>query len=193
MAAFALSILVHVFLAFFLHPPQPTSREGMEPIRRVQLEQIVRVTPAPRPRPTPRKAPSIVAPHVVAARAPARAPRAQPVAPASPVIAASIVPTRSPAGRCTQADAPAAVASAAEPPEIPADVRAQAVGGVAAVRVQLDASGAVTSASIEESTHSPSFDALAIEMARDTQYSPARHDCKAVASSYLFRVEWAPW
>jgi len=192
-SAFAFSLLAHAFLAFFLHPPRPTrevvqTRGTTEPI---PMREVRRTSP-PRT-PAPRRSPTIAVPQVLAALSQRHAPLAQPSPASAPTAAASPAATQPHAGSCTRPDAPAGVVAVASPPDIPAGVRAQDLAVTAAVRVQLDPSGAVTSASIEASTNSPSFDALAIEMARDTQYSPARHECKGMASSYVFRVQWAPW
>ncbi|MGH7737467.1 MAG: energy transducer TonB [Candidatus Tyrphobacter sp.] len=193
-AAFALSILVHVILAFFVHPPRPTRSVAMESLRRTTVQTIRRVTPAPHAQPRrsqPQRHRALVAaPHVVAAHA-----RPREIAAATPVPTGAPAAERPPASaaRCTQRNAPASVVASSSPPPIPPGVRAQDVAATAAILVQLDADGSVQSASIEQSTSSPSFDALSMEMARDTEYAPARHDCKAIASSYLFRVQWAPW
>lgn len=192
-AAFALSLIVHTLLAFFLHPPRPTrevvqTRGTTEPIPMRELRAI-----SPPRRPAPRRSPAIAAPHVLAALTQRHAPQVQPSAAAAPTVAPSPVPSRPRTGACTTPDASAGVVAVASPPDIPAAVRAQNIAATAAIRVQLDPNGAVTSASIEASTNSPSFDALAVAIAHDTQYAPARHDCKPIASSYLFRVQWAPW
>ncbi len=195
-AAFALSLVVHAFIAFFLHPPRPTRSQQEARSARVTHIVITRqvVTPAPTPKPAPRRTPGIIAPHVTAALPTAHALAAQP-SPASglPAQPAATSAPAAAAKACATPDAPAGVVAAASPPPIPSGVRAQDVTAIAAVRVQLDATGSVVSAAIAQSTQSPSFDALAMEMARETQYAPARRDCKAVASSYLFRVQFSAW
>ncbi len=104
------------------------------------------------------------------------------------------MPTPAPVtGHCATPNAPAAVIAAASAPPIPPGVRAESISATAAILVNLDENGSVTNAEIAQSTQSPSFDALALEMARDTQYAPARRACIAVASTYLFRVQFSAW
>lgn len=193
LAAFAFSLLVHAFLAIFFHPPRPTAAVS-------QTHELVRLPPVavqtrppqmPQPRRTPHR---ILVPHVQPALHATHAPYAQPSPPApAPSAAVAASPSPPSPGRCTNPDAPAGVLAAASPPPIPAAVRAQDVTGMAAVLVHLDPNGTVTTATIEQSTNSPSFDAIAMEMARETQYAPARHACAAVASTYLFRVQFSAW
>jgi TonB family protein len=188
---------VHALLAVIAHPPHPTHSQEERLSERIALVRISRATPPPTPRPSPRPTPAIAVPHVVSAIPSPHAPAARP----SPVAAASArsrprpaaSPATPPPSACPAADASAAVVAAASPPPIPPGVRAQNVSAVAAVSVSLDANGNVTGAQIAQSTQSPSFDALALEMARDTQYAPARRDCKAIASTYLFRVQFSAW
>jgi len=57
------------------------------------------------------------------------------------------------------------------------------------VLVSLDAAGRVTGAAIEKSGAGVVNDA-ALAAARGSTYQPALHDCKPVASTYTFRVEF---
>jgi TonB family protein len=110
--------------------------------------------------------------------------------PATSVPAATAAPAKPP---CASGDEAAAVLEEPTAPPIAAAARALDVSGTAAIEVQLDSGGAVTGAAISQSTGDPTFDALAVGMARDAKYSPARHACKAVASTYLFRVQFYAW
>ncbi len=189
-AAFALSVLVHAILALLVHAPRPSA--GQEKLAYAQRTVIVHMTPPPRT-PSPRKQP--IAPPRIASTlpqpsTPAVMPTPIPTPPPTPTPAPV---THTPASRCVTPDAPAALAGTPPPPEIPPGVRALGINGTAAVQVQIAPDGSVTGATIAATTGDPSFDAIAIAMARDAQYEPARHACKEIASSYLFRVQFAPW
>jgi TonB family protein len=94
---------------------------------------------------------------------------------------------------CAGADLPAAVAASPPPPAIPSSVRALNVSGVAAIRVDLDRDGNVTGAEIMQSVGDPSFDAIALQLAKEAHYTPAQHACKTIASTYVFRVRFYAW
>jgi TonB family protein len=61
------------------------------------------------------------------------------------------------------------------------------------VTVALDASGAVTGASVAQSTGSSSLDLVAVGMARDARYSAPLHDCKPIAGNATFSVKFVAW
>jgi TonB family protein len=187
-AAFALSILVHVVAATFLHPSRPV----FEPERVTTMHRttIVHVTPAPMR--TPSRRPRVAVPHVIAAVARPHA-FSSSSAPPSPPAASTPTPPPATSARCSVADAPAAIVATPPPPQILPAVRALDVSGTAAIRVQLDTAGNVVSASIEQSSGDASFDALAMGMARNATYAPARHACLALASNILFRVRFYAW
>lgn len=192
-AAFALSILVHAIVALVVHPPKPTHSAEIG-TRLTRVQRIVAIRPTQPPRtPQPSHRARIAVPQLALARQHTRAPvpGPPPAPPATPAPVARVQPT-SPSG-CADRNAPAALIATPPPPQIPPSVRAQDVSGVAEVRVQLDRDGAVTAASMERSTSSPSFDALAIAMAGDARYAPAHRNCVAVASTYLFRVQFSAW
>ena len=187
-AAFALSVLIHAIFALLVHPPRASVER--ENVAYAQRTVVVHLTPPPRT-PPPHKA-RIVPPRVVSA-----VPR-----PSAPAVVPSAVPTprptptavaQAPASRCLSPDAPAALAATPPPAVIPPAVRALAVNGTTAVRVQIAPDGSVTGATIAATSGDPSFDAIALGLAREAQYAPARHACKEVASSYLFRVQFVPW
>jgi TonB family protein len=94
---------------------------------------------------------------------------------------------------CSGADESAALVATPPPPEISPEVRALDVSGTASILVQLDKTGNVTGASIAQSTGDASFDAMALSMARQATYAPARHECVAVAATYLFKVQFYAW
>jgi TonB family protein len=192
LAAFALSLIVHAVLAIFVHPPRPQPQtEAIIAMRRVK---IVRVVPTPRPAPPPKSLPRrtpVTPPHVISNEkrgVPAIHP--QGIATATPGARPSPPPSPTP---CAGQDESATVVATPSPPEISPAVRALDVSGIAAVLVQLDKSGNVTGVSIAQSTGDASFDALAVSMAREASYTPARHGCTAIAATYLFKVQFYAW
>ena len=63
--------------------------------------------------------------------------------------------------------------------------------GTTKVKVDVDASGELRAAAVFETSGIPSFDAAALEAARDTRYSAEVSDCDHVGGSYIFEVEFA--
>ena len=194
LAALAISLLIHALVALYVHPWR-TEGEN-EPIVAMRNVRIERVLPTPRAKPVHTRQPPRVPlhpPRQMAIRSHATLPaiRVARGARASNERPKS-APTPTPLP-CNSADAPAAIADEPTAPPISAAVRALDVSGTAAVAVQLDSTGAVISASIAGTTGDTNFDAIALEMARDARYTPAFHACKAVASTYLFRVEFYAW
>ncbi len=190
LAAFALSLLTHAAIAIFVHPWR-AEREA-EPVvamRKVRIVHLVRVPPAtPRPQ-QPRRKTAMQPPHLAAL--PEH--RALPALRGAGPTPAPEIPTPVPTARCTAADIPASVIAEPSPPPIEPATRALDVSGTASITVQLDRDGVVTGAAITESTGDPVFDALAVSMARSARYAPAQHACKAVASEYLFHVQFYAW
>jgi periplasmic protein TonB len=197
LAAFAISILIHVVVALFMHPPRAPVENQVES---VSIHHVVAVTklvtpppqpkrtPAPNPAPSSRPAPRST--HAAQAIGTAGGTgRATPAPTPLPVVASATPATVG----CAQTDTDAAVVTTPSPPDIPVNVRAQAASGVALVDVHLDAQGAVTDAKVSQSTGNPSLDLVAVGMARDAQYSPATHACKPVASTYTFSVKFVAW
>jgi protein TonB len=78
-------------------------------------------------------------------------------------------------------------------PEFPAALKAQGVEGDVTVRVDIAASGAVTSVSIVQSSGYPAFDEAAKRAAASERFAPAIRDGKPVpfslSYSYRFRIE----
>jgi periplasmic protein TonB len=197
LAAFAISIIIHVVTAVFMHPPRTPVESRVESVSIHHVVAVTRlVTPPPQPKrtPVPHPAPSArPAPRATHATQsigaaggtghPTPAPTPQPV-----------VASATPAGPgCAQPNADAAVVATPSPPDIPVSVRAQATSGVALVDVTLNAQGAVSDAKISQSTGNQSLDLVAVGMARNAQYSPATRACKAVASTYTLSVKFVAW
>lgn len=103
--------------------------------------------------------------------------------------AAPIVATPTPRPACSAPDVPAKTL-VTQSPIVPDDASAGALAGTAKVRVDLDDSGKVVGTSIYESTGSMELDRAAISAARNSRYAPEQRDCKNVAGSYLFTVDF---
>jgi periplasmic protein TonB len=197
LAAFVISILIHLVVALFTHPPRAPIENHLET---VSIHHVVAVTKLVTPPPQPKRTP---VPHPAPSSPPA--PRsthatqsigatggtghATPAPTPAPVVA-----TATPAGPgCAQPNADAAVVATPSPPDIPVGIRAQGTSGTVLVAVQLDAQGAVTDTKISQSTGNPSLDLVAVGLARNAQYSPATRACKPVASTYTFSVKFVAW
>lgn len=96
---------------------------------------------------------------------------------------------------CARGDAPPSgcpvsfqppLAVVAALPERPLAVDPAGMTGAVVVRVALDSTGKVTSATVAQST-SPLLNAVAINAARNTRYQPAYRDCNPVAAGTEFR------
>ncbi|HET9929885.1 MAG TPA: TonB family protein [Polyangiaceae bacterium] len=78
-------------------------------------------------------------------------------------------------------------------PEFPAELKAQGIEGDVTVRVDIAASGAVTSVTIVQSSGYPAFDEAARRAAASERFAPAVRDGNAVpfslSYSYRFRIE----
>ena len=196
--AFAVSLIVHAIVALYLHPPVATMQKDNEVFsivrRSSQIEKLR--TPPPRPHATP-------VPHPVQAptHAPTktRGPQAAgtggsgkatpaPTQPPTPTVVAA-----SPGAGCAQPEASAAVLETPGPPDISTQARAEGTTGIALIKVALDAQGAVTDASVAQSTGNASLDTVAVAMARDAKYQPALHACKPIAADYTFSVKFVAW
>jgi TonB family protein len=196
LVAFALSLLVHLIVAFILHPPSPTPENQAEVVSIEHRPATIAVRTLPTPPPPPKRTP---APRIVSSAKPSRngpgaaANAGGSAAAPTPAVAPTPQPAATSNTGCTQANAAAAVVATPPPPEIAPDVRASGTSGVTEVSVQLDATGQVTGASVTQSTGNSSLDLVAVAMARDARYSPALHDCKPVATAYTFSVKFAAW
>jgi TonB family protein len=85
------------------------------------------------------------------------------------------------------------VAATPGPPSIPPLARTEATSGVASVQVQLDAAGLILSTKVAQSTGNSSLDLVAVSMAREARYDPARHECKPIAGMATFSVKFVAW
>jgi outer membrane biosynthesis protein TonB len=195
--AFALSLLVHAMVALILHPPRAdfqSQREVISVVRRSTVMVARRPPPPPRPHETPHPR-NVSVPRKSAARGEqavasngASAAR-QPATPSPSPAPSAVASVAACAGRSV---GPALVATP-PPPEIAPETRASATDGTAVIRVQLDATAAILDTSVQQSTGNSSLDLVAVGMARDAHYSPALHDCKAVAGEYAFSVKFVAW
>jgi protein TonB len=194
-AAFAISLLLHVVVALNLRSHADQAPADVEVVRIERRAILIHVAKTPPPHVRPKHTP-----------APVESPAPKPVATGSkpagngggnaPKAAATPTPTPEPtavANACGRNDAEAGLAVAPTPPVLPVAARAEGTSGTTVVKVQLDAQGAVTGATIAETSGNASLDVIALGMARDAQYTPALHDCKPVATAYDFSVRFAAW
>ncbi len=196
LVAFALSLVLHAIVALVLHPATAdfqTQPEAVSVVRRSTM--IVAHNTPPPPRHTQTPSPRNLAPPrprasgaAVARSEGGGAGRST----AAPPPAPTAVPSAAGAG-CAEPNAAAAVVATPPPPDIPAAVRADHTSGVALVSVALDAQGAVSGASVAQSTGNSSLDLVAVSMARDARYSAPLHDCKPVAGNATFSVKFVAW
>jgi TonB family protein len=203
--AFALSLLIHTLIALRLRWPFP---EAETEVRAVRVEHVTLArlptppphTPTPPPTPTPKPAqtpaPVKHAPvplHEKPAKHGTGSGASQPIArttPAPTIAASPPAPTPTP---CTGTDVPARITAEPTPPEIAPQTRADAANGTTRVQVTLDATGNVENASVTQTSGSPSLDLVALQMAKSAAYTPAYHDCKAIASTYNFSARFVAW
>jgi TonB family protein len=196
LVAFALSLVLHAIVALVLHPATAdfqTQPEAVSVVRRSTMIVARNIPPPPRRTQTP--SPRNLAPPrprasgtAVARSEGGGAGRSTPAPPPAPTA----VPSAAGAG-CAEPNAAATVVATPPPPDIPAAVRADHISGVALVSVALDAQGAVSGASVAQSTGNSSLDLVAVSMARDARYSAPLHDCKPVAGNATFSVKFVAW
>lgn len=190
--AFALSLLIHLVATGVIRWPFPTPADEVQIVRieHVHTTRIAHITPPP-PTPQPRR----VAVHV--AKATALNPKSNltegkiVTEAATPQASAAPTPTATP--NCAAADTPVQVAASPPPPEIPAEARASRANGITRVQVAVDPNGAVSNATVLQSSGSAPMDLVAVSMARAAQYTPATHACKAIAANYTFQVKFNPF
>jgi periplasmic protein TonB len=199
LVAFAISILLHLVFAVAYHMPRPRRSSDVESVTILRRSvAIVERTPQPRPSATPKLHP----------RPQPSAPKLKPApngfAPGNGGTAQKPAPTPSPAPGATVAAAPtpkpcagndlkAAVSQLPPQPDVPNAARAQGTDGTAAVDVRLDERGEVTATTVSHGTGNTSLDSIAVSMAREARYTPAMHDCRAVAGAYTFTVKFFAW
>jgi TonB family protein len=80
----------------------------------------------------------------------------------------------------------------AVPAEMPEIESSERIGGSATVRIDLNASGVVTGASILTPSGRPRFDRSALAAVRASQYAPAVVDGHGVGGSYVVEVIFDP-
>ena len=209
LAAFAVSLLLHLIAARFLHlvTPSPEQAERVTVSHRTPLRITKAAAPVPREARSPvpamrRPAPSPIAvrhtgkPSRVIARDgigkhgrvyPRTVTASRPLPPATPAVAKTAAP------ECPKPDAEAGLLSAPPPPELSTAARADAIAGVAVVTVRVDALGRVADARLAQSSGSGNLDVVAVQMARSAGYSPKYISCKAVAGDFAFSVKFFPW
>jgi TonB family protein len=208
--ALALSLLFHLVLAPFVHPPaEAVAHQDI----RVITHLIVHPTPVPpkprSPRPQitvsqhtlPIVSPPVVRPHV--SRGPVdhvaitpSLPTGEPNAPGNTghgpggVISQPPAATGAPAPACSEPNAEAKTINAVSPDRTASDFDA-GTNATAMIKVDLDAGGNVTGVSVYASTGSMELDRAALDAARESTYAPEMRDCQAVPGSYLFKVEFS--
>jgi periplasmic protein TonB len=188
-------------------PPKKTDAPAKEPVRTVDAPQTI-----PEPEAAPRRIVGLSLESTVEGNGPAfatgtsrmgqtdaratdpnqakRAPVAEPAAGApqagSGQRAASHIPTRD-----TQFEKPKRLKP--NRPEFPATLKAQGIEGDVTVRVDITASGDVTSVTIVRSSGYPAFDDAAKRAAASERFAPAIRDGSPVpfslSYSYRFRIE----
>lgn len=189
LVALALSLLIHLAIAwrFRWSYTQPQESVQVEKIVRIRAVRIARQTPppfTPSPQPSPQvkaKNPKPLGVNGTGAQlASAPTPAPTPVASATP--------------NCVRNDTPASMTATPDPPaEIPATARSEAKNGTSSIQVKIDANGAVAAATVTGSSGSSSLDLIAEDLARHATYAPATHQCKPIASEYVFTAKWSAW
>ena len=196
LAAFAISLLVHLIVAFIIRRPRPPVETQVETVSiRHRVTMSTMPTPPPRPKRTPVPRPAATsrpAPRATHATLSTGAQGGTGRATAPPTLAPTPPPT-APPNPCEKNDIEAVVLSTPAPPDIPNAARAESTNGTTLVDVKLNARGGVTGAAVSQSSGNSSLDVVALGMARDSTYSPATHDCKPVASTYTFSVKFVAW
>ena len=195
-AALILSLLLHGIIALSVRwrvTPPRGAPQRVTIARRDIIRITARVPVSPPPSPAP------ATPRPAAERHPVEPQKVQALAPGQrgpvrPIAARSPQPARTAAAApCAKTDEPAAVAVEPPAPEIPVAARARGTSGTTSLNVKLDERGGVVDVAIAASSGDPSLDQLALTTAKFAQYTPALHLCKAVASSYAFKVRFAAW
>lgn len=206
LAAFAVSVLLHLLLAGYIRWPALLRPQAETRIAKVRVITVARVTPAPPPPtpvPTPASTPSARA-SVVPPPVKSRVSKALPAAPkavasaptrtAPPRASPAPTPLATPGTTaCVRSSSDPAVAATPDAAQIPPEVRAAKVSGTAAIEVSLDPKGRVLDARVAQSTGNAGLDTVAAQMARGATYTPKYVNCKAVAGTYTFTVKFVAW
>ncbi|HEY8298095.1 MAG TPA: TonB family protein [Candidatus Baltobacteraceae bacterium] len=212
--AFAISLLVHLVVAYFLRftlnprndrPEAVSVERTVVTIVRATPRAIARLRPTPHPISAPppaKRSTQKVRPHPVLSAAPGKGassgsagngPKSGGARPSRPAPSAPPSAVPSPAAGCPRPEASPAVLVPPEPPDIAPQVRAAGAGGIAAIDVKLDSKGSVLAATVSHSTGNGDLDAVAVSMARGATYAPGYVACRAVAGDYIFSVKFIAW
>lgn len=205
--ALAGSVAVHLIIAAIVYS-RPVTAAPEQPPQKTHIYKFQLPPPTPTPPPKPahpqRHAhavrPAIHNPVHIAVTQPKGPPIGPPVEPTGnpgPVDTAGpdtvptdapIAPTPTPKPACSAPDI-AAKTLVTQPPIVPED-QSDGFTGTAKVKVDLDAAGQVVGTSIYESTGNMQLDRAALDAARESRYAPEERDCKNVAGSYLFTIDF---
>ncbi len=90
---------------------------------------------------------------------------------------------------CSDPNAEARTLVAIAPDSATGEIMGSSV--TAMIKVDLDTDGHVTGVSVYASTGSLELDEAAMRAARESTYAPETRDCRPVAGSYLFKVEFS--
>ena len=209
--ALALSLTAHLILAAFVHV-HPVDAVMYQPSPAVIIHLYIHPKPKPLVRPQPPH--EFVAqnqtdvhhvaqrPHVSqrphgAGPAVPSAPTGEPNAPGNTGTPGSGgtngppgLPIDTPGPACSDPNVEAKTLVAIAPDSSSGDIGA-GTNVTAMVKVDLDANGRVLGVSMYASTGSLELDQAAMRAARESSYAPEMRDCRAVAGSYLFKVEFS--
>lgn len=196
--AFALSLLVHLIFAIAWHRPNHSRAGEIEVVsiqrRPVNIERMRTPPPRPHVTPVPHPAPRTrPAPKSPKATRPAGGTGGTGRASAAPSAAPTPAPANTTGNPCAQPNSGAAIVASPPPADIPVAARTDGTSGIALVKVQLDDTGAITTAAVSQSTGNPALDDVAVTMAKGARYAPALKDCKPIAGDYTFSVKFVAW
>lgn len=192
--AFALSLLIHLVLTGVIHWTFAPENDVVQ-IVRIEHLHTTRIAHIPSPPPhTPAPAP----------RVPVHVAKATAVNPNASLTERRIItgPTQSPAPptpaatatpNCATNDTTVQMIASPPPPDISPAARGDQTNGITRVRVIVNPQGSIESTAVIGSSGNSSLDQVAIAMARQAQYAPATHACKAVASDYTYAVKFTAW
>ncbi len=122
-----------------------------------------------------------------------RSPRTALAAPPEPQAPIALASPAAPPGS-PSCDQPNTYAVVAKPmsPDFPMDERTRRTPAMSIIAVVIDAAGQLTDSWVYLSSGSPSFDAVAMQAARESTYRPGRMLCQPVGGEYFFRAEFRP-
>ncbi len=112
------------------------------------------------------------------------------VATAAPAATVAPTPPPTPKPECAVPNADAAMKGQPADLDFPDMARQQGASGTATVKVTLDATGAVTDASIQHSTGNQLLDQAAIKAAKATSYTPDIVNCVKTGGAYYFKANF---